>query len=171
MPVSKFDKTKKYAFEISQTVCSKVNYEDIIYDLKIVYPLQITRFKEFLLSNDSVFEKYDMVKQLNANVTNKYRAYIFSAVDIANLVMISIDESVFEHLCYVYELVETDVPEYINPNYISTLFLFKDRNLIGHYDITASQLATLMAVFKKENLVNYAGARYDYYGKPRRKNN
>lgn len=170
MPRYKFDRTKKYAFEIAQTVHTKVNYEDIIFDLNIIYPLQLKRFKDFLLDDSSFYEKMNMVENLPAKITNKCRAYIFSAVYQANLVMMPIDESVFDNLCYVYDLVQADVPEYVNPNYISTLFLFKDKDLVGNYDITASQLATLMAVFKNENLVNYSGARYDFYGKPRKNN-
>lgn len=168
MPRCKFDRTKKFAYQILITSKSKEMHEDIIHDLKIIYPKQIKRFSNWLPCNDSVYEHFSLIKELNAETTLKYRAYIVSSVDMINLIMMPIDESVFKNLQDKYEFISESTPKWVSPDYISTLFLFSGKRLLGGYDITANQLATLMAVFKKENLVDFSGARDDYYAKPRR---
>ena len=59
-------------------------------------------------------------------------------------------------------------PEIINMSYISTIYLFKNDELVQLHNINPFKLAQFMAVFKNENIVNYQGARDTYYAKPRR---
>ena len=55
----------------------------------------------------------------------------------------------------------------IHPYYRSALYIFIG-DKVSRYELSAGQLATLMAVFRNENLVDFSGTRDRFYGEPRR---
>lgn len=146
---------------------------DLLADAKVIYGEQLQRFEAWMFPDHLAELKHTLAELRPVNVKREFktRVYIVSGVDSFGLVMFGMDECVTEHLAATHNLVKAEPIEVVEttpPYFRSALFIFNDSKLVGRYELTSNQLSTLMAVFNKENLINYSGARDDYYGKPRR---
>ena len=96
--------------------------------------------------------------------------------DFFRLVMFGMEECVVEYLDCKYgipdglDISNADNYQYvdeIHPYYRSALYIFIG-DKVSRYELSTGQLATLMAVFRNENLVDFSGSRDRFYGAPRR---
>lgn len=172
MPRAKFDSNQEHILQMFDVANLKSYSTDLLYDAKIIYKTQLQKYREWFLKDDleHTENQIKLLESIKIVPINKMRVYIVSCDTSICFAMYNMDECVVDNLCNVFDLVGTslDEAELVNPNFRSTLFVFKEKELVLSEEISTTQLATLMAVFHKENLVNYSGARYDYYGKPRR---
>ncbi len=172
MPRAKSTYPEEYGILFHRIAWLKSYSADLLHDAKSIYQTQLVRFEDWLSAEDTS-EMSDRIKALsglNIKIANERRAYIVCGDTFFRLVMYSLDEAVFDNLLSTYRFLSTvgDANlEYVSPEYRSGLFLFKGKELVLHAELSAGQTATLIAVFHKENLINFSGARYDYYGKPR----
>nr|WP_319487265.1 hypothetical protein [uncultured Caproiciproducens sp.] len=175
MPRAKFDSNQEHILQMFDVANLKSYSTDLLYDAKIIYKTQLQKYREWFLKDD-LKRTEDRIKALESMKIvpiNKTRVYIVSCDTFICFAMYNMDECVVDNLCDVFDLVGISLneAELVKPNFRSTLFVFKGKNLLLSEEISTTQLAKLMAIFYKENLVNYSGARYDYYGKPRRDTN
>lgn len=173
MPRAKSSLPEEHGLLYADIAYLKRYSPDLLADAKVIYKEQLQRFEPWMLPGHLAKHKHILAELRSVKVKREFktRVYIVSGVDSFKLVMFGMDECVIEHLAATYDLVEADpieVVEATHPYFRSALFIFKDSKLVGRYELTSGQLSTLMAVFNKENLINYSGARDDYYGKPRR---
>lgn len=93
-------------------------------------------------------------------------------MDYVPLVLADMDEYVVANLFHTLTRYneEKTIPDYVytRPDELNTVFIFQDDKLICQENITAAFLARFMAVFHNENLVDFSGPRYSWYGQPRR---
>lgn len=176
MQRDKNDKTENYAGLLSYIASLKSYSSDLIYDAKKIYEIQLEKYKEWLSENDiqDLKKSIDTFSSIKVTLVNSNRIYVVASISFFQLVVYNMDESIIDKLQYTYELISCNDDknlDYVVPSYRSTLFLFKDNNLVLSSELSSRQLSTLMAVFHKENMVSYKQNRYELCGKPIRRSN
>lgn len=171
MPRSKWPSGQENLLLMVKIATLKSYSTDLLSDAKYIYNELLTKYGRWI---DSEAEKKinsicKELSHLQMNPVLENRVYIVCGFDFIRLYMQNLDPSVVEHLQYVYDLCNSDW-EYVDcaPVFLSSIFIFQKGQAPFWRELSAGQTATLMAVFHKENLVDFAGARDDFYGKPRR---
>lgn len=169
MPRYKFVESK-YFMQYNEIGYFKIEYPDFLYDFKLIYQDLINYFKDF--NCVELFQpKYDMLCKLNIKPALSNRTYIVTNFDHVVFAMVDMDEAVIDNLIDLYDrtsMLFDNAPDKVMTSYISTLYIFKGDKMHTNTQISPFKMAQLISVFKKENLINYEGARDDYYAKPRR---
>lgn len=161
----------KYGLQYAGIGYFKIEYPDYLYDFKMIYRDLLNYFDGFECVK-LLQPKYDMLCKLNIKPALANRAYIVTNFDSVVFAMVNMDEAVIDNLIDVYDrtsMLFDNAPDKVMTSYISTLYIFKDDKMYTNTQISPFKVAQLVSVFKKENLVNYEGARDDYYANPRRK--
>jgi hypothetical protein len=175
MPRAKFDSNQEHILQMARIANLKSYSTDLLYDAKIIYKEQLQKYREWFFEDDlkHIEDKIKALESIKIVPINKSRVYIVSCDTFICFAMYNMDECVVDNLCNVFNLagIPLDETELVKPVFRSTLFVFKGKELLLSEEISTTQLAKLMAIFHKENLVNYSGIRYDFYGKPRRDTN
>ncbi len=169
MPRATININEPFAFEVANVAYLKKNVQDVLYDYKIMFNIQLNRFKDFLNDYDhyTIFKDLEFLKSQNVQPIHKNRVYIVTNLDYVPFMLVDMDEPVVDNLIGRFHV---NSPHWLTPDFISTLFIFKNENLVYSSDLTPNDVAKLTAVFKKENITEFNGHRYDLYAKPRRKN-
>lgn len=170
MPRHSLPENEPYLLDMVDIAYLKTYSTDLLYDFKIVYREFLNQFSEYLSLKDQL-EMERHIQKLSAlkfKPLAKTRVYIITGSLYVCLALFGMDECVVDNLAYTYDLCNSDVPNPGNPPFTSVLYIFKGNDLVSSNYLSAAQMAKLMAVFHKENLVDFSGARYDLYGKPRR---
>lgn len=176
MPRFKHVFTEEHALLYIQIAAVKGYYPDLLLDAKTIYEMQLQRLGGWMLSDDfwELKQRLQELSKLKLKPQHSTRVYIVTEGDYFSFVMLGMDECVVKNLRETYEVLN-DFPSAdnyvhlneISPYYRSALYIFIE-NEVSRYELSAEQLATLMVVFRNENLVDFSGARYNYYGRPRR---
>lgn len=160
----------KYVLQYAQIGYFKIEYPDYLYDFKLIYQDLINYFDGFECVK--LFQpKYDMLCKLNIKPALTNRTYIVTNFDDVVFAMVNMDEAVIDNLIDVYDrtsMLFDNAPDKVMTSYISTLYIFKGEKMYTNTQISPFKMAQLISVFKGSNLVNFSGARDDYYAKPRR---
>lgn len=169
MPRHTIDFDDSYSLELASVAYLKSPIYDCIPDAQTMFRIQLARF-----NNDAnigqlrhLAQKLTDIQHVQLKPIHKNRVYVMTNISYIPFLIVDMDEAVIEHMCFVLEL-STECSDFLPPEHVSTVFIFQDKQLVLQKDIAPYMLAKLMAVFYKENLINFSGARYDWYGKPRR---
>lgn len=163
-------KESKYSLLYDSIGYFKIEYEDYIYDFKHIYK-DLSEFFSDTAYEKHFKDKYAILSKVNIKPTLSNRMYIITNFDRPVFTMVNMDESVIDHLIDTYKFLtfmSENIPQKVFASYISSLYIFKNDKMCLKERISPCKVAELVSVFKKENLVNYEGARDDYYAKPRR---
>lgn len=175
MPRAKYDENNPYNLLFFKIGCFKVNYTDFLYDFRFIYQDILDFYGDKISPYDKdIEERLKIISKANVKPAFKNRFYIITNIGEVVLAVVDIDEPIFDNLvmtfkiCQAFKEDDPFSPEVINMSYVSTIYLFEGNELVQMNNISPFELAKFMAVFKNENIVNYQGARDDYYAKPRR---
>lgn len=171
MPRAKSDLEQPY-FGVLSTIANFKSYStDLIPDFKAILKIQRTRFKEFFLDEDlqKCSSQIEKLSKIKVKTTNESRVYIVTQLDVILFAMYNMDACVLDNMKCSLDLAEPEVPEYINPNFINTIFIFEKSDLAFKADISTKNAIEISIAFYKENLLNSGAFRDSWYGAPRRK--
>lgn len=172
MPRAKYDENNPYNLLFSEIGWFKVNYTDFLYDFRFIYQDVLDFFGDKIVPYDEdIKERLNVISKANVKPSLKNRFYIITDICEVVLAVVDIDEAVFDNLVETFRFLDEYQPfkpESVNLSFISTMYLFKGEKLVQLHSLSPRKLAQFMAVFKNENIVNYQGARDDWYAKPRR---
>lgn len=155
------------------------NYcSDLLLDAKTIYATQLQKLGGWMTPDHvaTMEERLQELSTLKFDPQHTTRVYIVTEADFFRLVMFGMDDCVVDYLDYKYgmpgdlDLSSANTYQYvdeIHPYYRSALYIFIG-DKVSRYELSAGQLATLMAVFHNENLVDFSGTRDRFYGEPRR---
>ncbi len=91
--------------------------------------------------------------------TNEYRMYIVSGIQFVSFAWLNINSEIFEQLFkamkYEFILYDEMPSKSLDPNLVSTVYLFKDEKIIFSEDIYPSHLAWLTLGLSKFNLIKH----------------
>lgn len=174
MPKAKSSLPDEHGLLYADIAYLKRYSSDLLADAKVIYREQLKRFESWMLPDHLAKFKSTLAELNSITVKREFktRVYIVSEVNRFALVMYGMDECVTDHLADVYGWIgveSVEAVELAHPYFRSALFIFNGAKLVGRYELTANQLVNLMAVFSKENQVNFSGVRDSYYGQPRRR--
>lgn len=179
MPRSKYDTTHPHASTIRSIANLKHPCMDVIYDFKVIYPLLYEWFQDDLTPEyaQTFMDKYNEIKDIPVVLSNRSRLYIVTGMRYVPLALFNMDESILnniQHSVDDFPYVPSDPGYYIcdagcDPSHSISLFIFKGNELVFDYDrIPLTLLIHLLQAFPKENQINTACVRQDFYAKPRR---
>ncbi|MCC8069030.1 MAG: hypothetical protein LIO71_04685 [Ruminococcus sp.] len=173
MPRAKYDENNPYNILFFKIGYFKTNYPDFLYDFRYIYQ-EILNFYGDMIEpiKQEIEEKLEIISQANVKPSFKNRFYIVTGIDRVVLAVVDIDEAVFDNLVETFDFLsdyDEFTPDKVNGSLINDMYLFKGNKLVKVHSLTSFKLAEFMAVFKNENIVNYQGARDEWYAKPRRK--
>lgn len=171
MPRSKLPLDQENLLLMMGIAALKSYSTDILADVQYIYNELLAKYGSW--AEPETEQKMRAISRSAAQIRMKpvleNRVYIVCGFKFICLYMQNLDPCVVEHLQYVYDLCNSDL-EYVDcaPAFLSSIFIFQKGQAPFWCELSSGQMATLMAVFHKENLVDFAGARDDFYGKPRR---
>jgi hypothetical protein len=170
MPRAKPDHTQAHFLEMIDIANLKSYSTDLLFDFSVIYPIRLKKCGEWLMDDDfeSLKKIIEKLSKFHVKPMIKSRVYIVTEDIHVCFAMYNMDECVIDQLEYIYGQCGISYPEDYCPSFLATLYIFRDNQLTFSTDISVNQLVKIMAVFHKENLVNYSGARDDLYAKPRR---
>lgn len=171
MPRAKYVHSE-YALQYNMIGYFKSKYPDFLFDFKYIYKDLIDFFDNSSIPVNQIKSKSEILEsiKISPNLTN--RTYIVTNYDDVVFAAVNMDCSVVDNLIDVFSwssFLSENTPEQILGSYLSTLYIFKGDKMCLNARISPFKVAQLMAVFKTENIVNFQGARDDYYAAPRRK--
>lgn len=151
---------------------------DLLMDAKTIYAAQLQKLGTWMMPElvAKIENRMQELSNLEFTLQYKTRVYIVTEADFFRLVMFGMEECVVEYLDCKYgipdglDISNADNYQYvdeIHPYYRSALYIFIG-DKVSRYELSTGQLATLMAVFRNENLVDFSGSRDRFYGAPRR---
>ncbi len=148
----------------------KNEYPDFLCDFKTIYKDLAKYYGKSCPAYSEIQSKISMLQDIKEKAAHSNRIYIVTQYTSVVLAVVDFDEYAVNNLVNTYHLLEDlgAVADCSN-EYNSRLYVFKGSKMLVCSNLSTFKLAQFMAVFKKENLVDYQGARDEFYGKPRRK--
>ena len=154
------DENKTIKHILSDFICAKRYFSDMIYDLIKIIKYRTEIFNDKLTEFHKLCSDYALNKlsDFETKPKHKYRLYIICGLRYVALSYIDIPEEFIEKILYGVdrELSEYDESEIksLPLDFISTIYIFKNSKIIYSCHIGPDHLAWLLNVFKYENLID-----------------
>lgn len=145
---------------------------DLIFDARVIYQKQLEKFEQWYFQEnwDAAQDIYQELCRAKAFPTHSLRLYVVTNDVHISLALYDMDERVIRELVATYSQFgcsnDEDLID-VKPSFRTAIFVFENLDLILYEELSTLQLADLMAVFRKENLVDFAPLRDALYRTPR----
>lgn len=151
---------EKWELILEKMFPAKRYERDMIWDMCTILTDRLTFFNNIdEFECDRAKDYLKSIVSYSKKPVNKYRMYIVSGIQFVSFAWLNIDSEVFERLFNTmkYEFIVYDeMPsKSLDPNLVSTVYLFKGEEMIFSEDVYPSHLAWLMLGLFKFNLIKY----------------
>lgn len=173
MPRSKFPTGLNEDTLVAANIANlKILTTDLLHDFRYIYKIRTETLENSVEESVcyELIQKHKWVSNTNNYpLQYKNRIYILASIDRLMLLVLDMAEPIVENLIDVIDCLEPSRCDLIiQSTYIFPhIFIFQGKKLAAHALIRPEVHAELMAVFAKENKVDFNGARYDYYTRPK----
>lgn len=145
----------------------KQEENDIIADYEIICTTLLQRYDR--LSDNELKGKLKSFitgcNKLKMPLKRKNRVYITTDDRMISLMMVDVEDCIIENFKSFFQEITKEDQEF---DFIfSTIWIFEGKKLTYRSIIQPRDLATFMAIFSKENLVDYNTSRFEWKTRPR----
>ncbi len=145
---------------------SKIYSYDILYDLQNIICQRLMLFKNSIdgfeksRAEDYLEDiKSVLPKHANKSTEYLYRLYIISGVQFVSLCCFELSEKTIKNIISDLEIEFSlcdEFPVYsLEPNAVSTLYIFKNKELIFYENMYPSHISFIINELSSKNIVNY----------------
>ncbi|MDE7390034.1 MAG: hypothetical protein K2M82_03745 [Lachnospiraceae bacterium] len=146
---------------LKESLNLKRDVYDTLIDLCLIYSIQLDDFYTDDLDWLKIRRNKLCCLKIDYNLLNSI--YIVTNLDYCPLVLVDISDQVYENIKANYKFPFTGQPYKITELNSARLFMFKSGNLDFVEEIHPEDVARLMGIFAKENLVSFAKDRRDFF--------
>ena len=137
------------------------NLSATLIELKKVYEIQIERFGDQLKENDPLYYDYHLIESVELQIIPSHSCiYIVTFANNISLMVKDLDYKAIDNL--MKQVSNFPVDKNSDVFGISSLFIFVASRLICVIDLTPLDLANLMVLFVKDNLIDFTDIEKSY---------